>query len=231
MIIGRGMMARAFVNYQNDSEIIIFASGVSNSQETSPSEYLREEKLLLKNIQKFHDKLFVYFSTVSIYDSSMANSKYVQHKMHMETIVRHQHSNYYIFRLSQVVGATKSPTLVNTLVNKIQAQELFDVWKFSTRNLIDCEDVYKICSKIIFSKLNLCSTINIAAPLSFGILTIVHMIENLLGKKAVYKEINRGYDYKVDISNIKFILEKNNKFYNENYTKFVLQKYILKDNL
>lgn len=231
MIIGKGMMAKAFVNYHNDSKVVIFASGVSNSQETSSSEYLREEKLLLKNIKKFNDKLFVYFSTVSVYDSSMANSEYVQHKMHMEAIVRRQHPNYYIFRLSQVVGETKSPTLVNTFVDKIYSQELFDVWKFSTRNLIDCEDVYKICSKIITSKFNPCSTINIASPVSFGILAIVHMIENFLGKKAVYREVDCGYEYKVDISTIKLILNKNDKIFNEKYTQFVLQKYILKDSL
>lgn len=226
MIIGTGMIAKAFANYKDDSNIIIFASGVSNSQEIRETEYQREKELLLANIEKFHDKLFIYFSTCSIYDPSMADSKYVQHKMQMEAMLQQRHINYYIFRLPQVVGKTKSPTLVNTLAKKIQNQELFDVWRFSTRNLIDSDDVFRIGSLIITDKLNPCSIINIASSTSCQILTIVYIIEVFFDTKALYKEIDRGCDYKIDISDIKFILKNDDIIFHEEYPEFVLRKYL-----
>ena len=35
MVIGNGMIANRFMSYKNDEDIIIFASGVSNSKDTS----------------------------------------------------------------------------------------------------------------------------------------------------------------------------------------------------
>ena len=39
MVIGNGMIANAFKQYENDDEVIIFASGVSNSKENNDSEF------------------------------------------------------------------------------------------------------------------------------------------------------------------------------------------------
>lgn len=47
MIVGNGLVASAFLPYfAEDPEIMIFASGVSNSRETRKEEFVREEKLL-----------------------------------------------------------------------------------------------------------------------------------------------------------------------------------------
>ncbi|WP_333850847.1 hypothetical protein [Epilithonimonas sp.] len=69
MIIGRGLIASLFRDMDQEN-IIFFASGVSNSLETSPEEFLREENLIRKTFTENPDKLFIYFSTCSIYDSS-----------------------------------------------------------------------------------------------------------------------------------------------------------------
>ncbi|MEJ2498930.1 MAG: hypothetical protein P8Y46_06430 [Sulfurovaceae bacterium] len=50
MIIGNGMLAHEFSDYKDDNDIIIFASGVSNSGETRESEFEREKELLTKTI-------------------------------------------------------------------------------------------------------------------------------------------------------------------------------------
>jgi len=56
MIIGSGMLARDFKSYEEDEHILIFASGVSNSNETRVSEFNREQELLIDSINKNTNK-------------------------------------------------------------------------------------------------------------------------------------------------------------------------------
>jgi hypothetical protein len=46
MLIGKGMIANIFSSYKNDDNILIFASGVSNSNEKNKQEFLREKNLI-----------------------------------------------------------------------------------------------------------------------------------------------------------------------------------------
>src|SRR3990167_10458215 len=119
MIIGNGMMATKFAKYKNDKNIIIFASGVSNSKETRPSEFAREFDLLKDVVSKDSGKTIVYFSTSSMYDPIEKNSAYVQHKLEMENYIQNNVNKYYIFRISQVIGRAKNNTLINFLINNI----------------------------------------------------------------------------------------------------------------
>lgn len=202
MIEGRGMIAKSFEKYKNDKKIYIFASGVSNSQEVDENAFLREKNLLEKRLSEFPNSTFVYFSTCSIYDPSMKNSNYVQHKLEMEKIVLEYSKKFYIFRLPQVVGKTNSPTLVNYLVNTIADQKSFDVWKGSTRNLIDVEDVFKIANFIIEKQIFLNKITNIASSKSYYIEEIVLLIENILGIEAKYSFVDKGSSYKIDTQEI-----------------------------
>lgn len=103
MIIGKGLIASQF--YEVDREdIIFFASGVSNSSETRKEEFYREQNLIEETIRLNSDKLFIYFSTCSIYDSSKYNSPYVLHKLHMEEVIKESAPKYLILRISNAVG-------------------------------------------------------------------------------------------------------------------------------
>ncbi len=68
MIIGNGMMARSFESYRGNSEILIFASGVSNSKDVDEDNFNREVLLLKDVINNNPEKAMVYFSTCSMYD-------------------------------------------------------------------------------------------------------------------------------------------------------------------
>ena len=61
MVIGNGLIASAFERYKNNDDIIIFASGVSNSQETSELAFNREINLMKRYLNL--DKKLIYFST------------------------------------------------------------------------------------------------------------------------------------------------------------------------
>lgn len=69
MIVGDGLIASLFTSHDKEN-VIFFASGVSNSLETKEEEFLREENLIRNTIKNNPNKIFLYFSTCSIYDSS-----------------------------------------------------------------------------------------------------------------------------------------------------------------
>lgn len=225
MIEGRGMIAKAFFNYKESKDFFIFASGVSNSQELDINEFAREEKLLLDKLTCYSESVFIYFSTCSIYDSSMINSEYVKHKLAMEKLIESKHSSFYIFRLPQVVGRTESPTIINYLYQKINTNELFDLWDNSTRNLIDVEDVFKIVDYIIQKKVYLNQIINVASPTNIKIKNLVLIVENILNKKGNYRIVDKGIAYEIDISKIEPILKYLQIIFDEKYFKKTILKY------
>ncbi|MCI5136862.1 MAG: NAD-dependent epimerase/dehydratase family protein, partial [Candidatus Electrothrix sp. AR1] len=150
MIIGAGLLANAFEKYRTREDITIFASGVSNSLEKKDKEFCREKKLLVESLNKFSSSRFIYFGTCSIYDSSVAASPYIDHKIKMENIIIDSGIPYVIFRLPQVVGISKNDfTLTYYLFSSILNGYHFKVWKNAIRYLVDIEDVVRYVSYII----------------------------------------------------------------------------------
>jgi len=225
MIIGSGMLAQAFKQYSHDNGVLIFASGVSNSQETNNEAFQRERKLLKENLEQFQEATFIYFSTCSIEDPSMQESRYMQHKLEMEDLVKQNHYKFHIFRLPQVVGKTNSPTIIHFLHDKLTAQEPFDIWINSTRNLIDVLDIVKIVNSILLKDLYTNEIVNIASPFSISIQTIVQILENITYQKGKYKLIEKGASYTIDISKIMPIVSSTKLDFHESYTEEVIKKY------
>ena len=83
MVIGNGLVAKGFSAYNRDSNIVVFASGVSNSTTTSEAAFSREAGLLSEILRQHTEKKIVYISTCSIYDESLNDSAYVRHKLAM----------------------------------------------------------------------------------------------------------------------------------------------------
>src|SRR5690606_38120158 len=118
---------------KTNPNVIVFASGVSNSRETRRENFMRERTAVLSALN-LHRKL-VYFSTCSIDDPSASHiSHYVRHKIEMESLIRKSNS-YLICRLPQVVGKSDNlNTLINYLFHCINTGAHFEVWKNATRN-------------------------------------------------------------------------------------------------
>ncbi|MFN5841955.1 MAG: hypothetical protein ACK45G_01855, partial [Bacteroidota bacterium] len=68
MIVGSGLLANAFSSFRSVDDMVIFASGVSNSTSTDRNQYDREVELLRKYINR--QAKLIYFSTVSVFDPS-----------------------------------------------------------------------------------------------------------------------------------------------------------------
>lgn len=225
MVIGKGMIAKKFLELDDDS-IIFFASGVSNSNETDILSFKREEDLLKTTIEKYPNHTIVYFSSCDIENPKISKKPYYIHKSNIEKIVIDSMKKYYIFRLPQVVGKSfNTNTLMNFLVNKIKSYSSFELWTQTKKSIIDIDDVFIIISYFIKNKLHLNCTCNIINNEYISVLELVNQIEEYFKIKAIYteKEIDRSYYYdSTCINELESILKIDFK---KNYIKKLLLKY------
>jgi nucleoside-diphosphate-sugar epimerase len=226
MVIGNGFVANRFSSYNAEDEFLIFASGVSNSKNILPDLFLREKKLLTDCIRKYNDRIFVYFSTCSVYDPGEKKSAYVQHKLTMEEIIKTGASRYILFRVSNLAGRSTNPnTVLNFFFYHIQNGINFDLWTKACRNIIDIDDAFSLTNHILKNGLFLNKVVNIANSESYPVKAIVASIENFLGKKSNYIEIKKGGCYLPDLSLIKPLPEKLGIDFSRNYLGTLLRKY------
>lgn len=114
MIIGNGDIASVLEIVDRENRIY-FASGVSNSQEKRESEYQREIDLLLKQDKT---KKLVYFSSLCIFYSK---SRYADHKIEMEDLVKQNFPSYTIVRLGNITWGDNPHTIINFLKNELKS--------------------------------------------------------------------------------------------------------------
>jgi len=224
MIIGSGLLANAFYEYKDIDNILIFASGVSNSKEILEEEFLREEQLLNLYLEKYGDsKHFVYFSTCSIFDTYFERSAYTKHKLNMEKIITKKAFSYNIFRLSQVLGKNNKKQLIGFLFDVIKNEKYFDLYNIE-RNIIDIDDILYFTKKIINLRKSENSIINIANPINIKVFDLVKLIEKITNKKAKYNLIEKKGSFVIDNNYIKSF-EDTNQIFKENYLENRIKKY------
>jgi nucleoside-diphosphate-sugar epimerase len=226
MVIGSGLVARAFNSYENNRDYLIFASGVSNSSSSEIFSFIREEEMLVSALNENPEKIFIYFSTCSIYDVSLNNSAYVKHKLRMENIIVQSDLKYCIFRLSNLAGYSKNPnTVLNYFVQHISSGNFFYLWKNSYRNIIDIQDAFKVCDYILTNGLFTSNIINIANSNNYSVQVIVSCIEHFLGKKGNYELIERTSNPIINIDDVKNIFSMLNITFDANYLERIIHKY------
>ena len=118
MIVGSGDIASVL---KDRDGFIFFASGVSNSQETRESEYQREKDLLLSQDKSKH---LVYFSSLCIF---YAKTRYSQHKMEMEALVKENFKSWTIVRMGNITWGTNPNTIINFFRNKVERREPVEI--------------------------------------------------------------------------------------------------------
>lgn len=224
MIIGRGLLASLFA--ENDREnTVFFASGVSNSLENRPEEFLREETLIRKTIEDNPEKIFVYFSTCSIYDSSKTTSDYVLHKLKMEQIIKSDCKKYLILRVSNAVGKGGNPNLLmNYLVRSIKNNETINVHTKATRNLIDADDIKNITFDLLDHQ-TLNKIINVAYIQNYVIIEILEIIERFYKTKLDLNLIKSGSGYDINVPDVEDYFRNHGLTNKESYLCKILEKY------
>lgn len=230
MIIGSGLIAHAFRQaYAHSDAVCIYAAGVSNSVCCDEHEFARERQRLTAALERYRDKdCFVYFGTCSVGDPAAQHTPYVQHKLAMENLAA-THPRYLILRLPQVAGHTPNPhTLLNFLYAHIARSESFEIWRHATRNIIDVEDVATLSSQLIEDKAARNLTFNIANPNSYTMPEIVAAMEHVVGKTAIYVLVERGSEYKIDVSAMRPLLDSAGVKFDSGYLENVIGKYYAK---
>ena len=140
MVVGNGSIAKLFIDeFKNNSDIVIFASGVSDSNEKRDNQFIREKELLVKTISEFPNSKLVYFSSIF---SNYVDNDYYRHKKNTEDFIKDNVSNYLIIRLPQVISNTGNQNnLVNFFINSIKQHKKVKIQKHTKRALVDVEDV------------------------------------------------------------------------------------------
>lgn len=226
MVIGNGMIAARFESYRMDDAFVIFASGVSNSGNKEDAGFQREATLLKSTIEENAGKHFVYFSTCSIYDTSLAANAYVIHKKKMEELIRSLTDRFTIFRVSNPIGTTGNPyTMLNFFIRHITEQRELMVWKNASRNIIDLDDMYLTCREILLDKASMGKTINIANPSNYSVPEILLALEAHFGRKGIYTFVDKGNGPVIDTAIAEKIFRQLNITFTAEYLPSLLDKY------
>ncbi len=190
-------------------------------------EFDREKEMLLEYLDWAKEfKFFIYFSTISIQDSSLRNLYYIKHKLAMEALVL-AHKHPYVIRLGQVASKNKGNpnNLLNFLSNAIKSGEKTEIWSNSYRNIIDIENIAPIVSRLIIEYPINKNFINVANPISNSIQEIINALEDVMEEKGYFSYIHRGEKYHVDVDIMMSRINNTNVKFDDGYLRRILKKY------
>lgn len=229
MIVGKGLLARAFEpHFGENPDVIIFASGVSNSLETRRGEFAREEALL-RQLLDGERKRFVYFGSCGVIAAESELTPYMRHKQAMELLVLST-PHGLVLRLPQVVGRTEnSHTLTNFLRDHIVSGEHFTVWAHAERNLIDIDDIVKIGVRLAMELPAEAAAVSIAATHSLLMPEIVRIFERVLDRVANCSFVEKGTPIAIDTTMVESVSARLGIDLGNGYTARVIDKYYAPD--
>lgn len=227
MVIGNGFIGSRFNVYNNIKNIIIYASGVSNSRESDILAFERERNSLIATIENHRENLFVYFSSTSIFDPNFSHSPYVSNKIFCENYLMNNHDKYVIIRLPQVVGNSTNPyTLTNYLYNRLLNNEPVEIINNIERNCIDIDDVFIATDKIINSN-NFNRVLNLGNPRNITINKIVEIFKNQLNStsQVLISSNIEAAPFSIDLTSTREVIKDYDKYFNEFYYENLFLKY------
>jgi len=225
MVVGDGMIAQAFASFASRPDVVVFASGVSDSLETRESAFARERALLQRTRAEHPQALLLYFSTCSVEDPDRRDTPYVRHKLAMEALLRSAPGPWLVLRLPLAIGrGHRGNTLARFLHERISRGERFEVWKRSTRYPIDVEDVVRIVARLVADPAMRGRTVNVALR-PYAVLDFVHAFERIGGKAARYELVDKGAHYEVRCPEIESLRGELGLDASEAYLERVLRKY------
>jgi len=223
-IIGNGLISKSLKKNLTTDRFEIFASGVSNSNEDLKTEFNREIEMIMTFIKdRDINKNIIYFSTYSVYDSSLINSKYIEHKLKVERLLKGV-NNSLIIRLPNIVGEGGNPnTMFNYFKETINNNLQITILKNAYRNIIDVADISCFINNLDGKHPKI---INFIHPISYNVIDIVKKMQISLNKKNTIKKIEGGENYIGRPSGYTLqIMKKCNIDLEETYIDNIIKKY------
>lgn len=224
VIIGNGLIAKCFSNIDFGRPVLLLASGVSNSQETSLSAFRREVDLVEHAINSHPGLHVLYFSTCSV--ESGVRSPYVMHKLAMEQQVLSMSASCHIFRLPQVVGLVRNKTLVSFFVESVLKNRVLKIQSHAKRSLLDVRDVARVTSLAVRQNFGTRLPLNIVSSNQVSVIAIVGEIARLLNRSVQIESVDGGYSQPLDISYVQQFLKADDPLFSPDYWLVVLRYYV-----
>lgn len=225
MVIGDGLIGRAFAGYAPNRQVVIFAAGVADSLEARPEPFARERALLEATRARFPDATLVYFSTCSIADPDRVESVYVRHKLAMESLLGAWDAPHLVLRLPAVMGHTRrASTLPYHFLARIQAGQAIDVWTHAVRYPI-CIDHAVAISKNLIDHPGDRKSVNNVALRPYRVTEMLDEMERFLGRSVPRRYVARGGGYDFDRQVALRIADRLGIDYGVDYFQRMLQKY------
>lgn len=224
MVIGKGLIANAFKDFKNNSEVLVFASGVSNSLLNSARDFERELSLLDQHFGT--DQVLVYFSTVSVFDKSLSALPYIVHKKKIEKHIAEKCRSFCIIRLPNVVGKTDNPhTLTNFIFSKAQKGETIKVHKNASRHLMDIDDISALVPPMITDGNFRNKITNVCFDNKIRMTELMRIFSDILKTDLKTIEVERGNSYDVDNGDFRTFLKAQNFSISSDYNRLLIKKY------
>lgn len=224
MLVGNGLIAKSFSIFREENNIIIFASGVSDSKCIEISEFDRERNLLLSQDRR---KKIIYFSTYSISDGSLIN-EYIQHKIDMESLVENNFEDWLILRLPTVVGhGGNNNNFFNYISNRLKKNLPINTYENTYRSLIDVDDLLPLIKNIIYNVSN--KKIDVSLDNQTLVTDIVKEMLIISDSKSNLIRTKCSGNSPVDNTQFKSICEVFNKTNKPNYNSLLIKKYLLNE--
>jgi nucleoside-diphosphate-sugar epimerase len=226
IVVGSGMLAKAFSNAPIPNNIVIVAAGVADSQEVNDKMFEREFIMLEALLTNNPDSKFVYFSTCSIYQNVL--TPYIKHKKLVEEYLVNNTQDYLVCRLPQVVGFTFNNTIVSYFTKSILNNKELSISKNAERQLIDVKDVARIVYTLIRNAEYKSTSINISNEVRIPVIEIASKIAEIIGAELKYKLIDSGEKYDIPCDNLKAFLTTSDLIYDDDYSDKILKNYVTK---
>jgi nucleoside-diphosphate-sugar epimerase len=226
MIFGSGLIGSAFQGIPLSNEWCVIACGVSNSSESSFSEFEREEITSLRILKENPACKFLYFSSCGVENANFLDTPYYRHKLKMENHILNC-SGSVVVRLPQIVGASGNKnTIINKFAENIKKRQLTKIQKSATRYYIEVNDMVKLVHNILLSTPEM-EILTIANPYKYSALETYEEICDLLSiSDCLYELEEGGVDYDVNVPEVVLELaDYLNLGFSKNYLKNALSKY------
>jgi nucleoside-diphosphate-sugar epimerase len=218
MVIGNGLIASAFSEYEKNERYTIFASGVSDSSCVSQDSFEKEISMIESHFGT--KSRFIYFSSAMLMEKE---TEYYRHKRRVEDLISSNIEDYLIFRLPNIIGkGGNSKNIFNLFKYKIKNGDKI-VAIDSTRSVVDIDDLVKICEHC-FNRSK--ETIVLSEIERIGVAELAMAISSEIGIEASI-EISSEKEH-VDIKNSPIIDDAIEilGIKKEGYTKKTIKKYI-----
>jgi len=143
MVMGGGLLASKFLEQaKHFKNFIIFASGVSDSNETNEEQYHREIELVYNTLTDNPELTFVYFSCIL---ADVSRNRYYDHKLEIEELIKENTDSYVIFRVPQIVGnGGNKNNLFNAFKTSAINNDDMIIYTDAERAIIDIDDLVEI---------------------------------------------------------------------------------------